>query len=138
MCGLARSANIWNRPTGPRRQRLRHSSRGPVTVDTNDRIKPDIAAPGVDVLSALPGGTYGENSGTSMAGPHVAGVVALMWSAQPKLIGNIDRTEQLLEETTRPYEGARPDCADAGVPNDATGYGVVDAYAAVKAALAEP
>jgi len=114
------------------------SSRGPVTVDGSDRIKPDIVAPGVDVLSALPGGTYGENSGTSMAGPHVAGVVALMWSAQPKLIGNIDRTEQILTETARPYEGARPDCSDAGVPNDATGYGVVDAYAAVKAALAEP
>ncbi len=114
------------------------SSRGPVAVDGSDRIKPDIVAPGVDVLSALPGSTYGENSGTSMAGPHVAGVVALMWSAQPKLIGNIDRTEQLLAETARPYEGARSDCSDAGVPNDATGYGVVDAFAAVKAALAEP
>jgi hypothetical protein len=61
-----------------------------------------------------------------------------MWSAQPKLIGNIDRTEQLLEETARPYEGAQSGCSDAGVPNDATGYGVLDAYAAVKAALAEP
>jgi len=114
------------------------SSRGPVTVDASDRIKPDIVAPGVDVLSALPGGTYGENSGTSMAGPQVVGVVALMWSAQPKLIGNIDRTEQLLQETARPYEGARSDCSDASTPNTATGYGVVDAYAAVKAALAEP
>ncbi|MFN8505750.1 S8 family serine peptidase [Kouleothrix sp.] len=114
------------------------SSRGPVNVDGSDRVKPDIMAPGVGVLSALPGGTYGENSGTSMAGPHVAGVVALMWSAQPKLIGNIDRTEQLLIETARPYEGARAGCFDAGTPNDAVGYGVVDAYAAVKAALAEP
>jgi hypothetical protein len=114
------------------------SSRGPVTADGSDRIKPDIVAPGVDVLSAWPGGTYRAEDGTSMAGPHVAGVVALMWSAQPKLIGNIDRTEQLLQETARPYEGARSDCSDAGVPNDATGYGVVDAYAAVKAALAEP
>ena len=114
------------------------SSRGPVGVDGSDRIKPDIVAPGVDVLSALPGGTYGENSGTSMAGPHVAGVVALMWSAQPRLIGDIDRTEQILAETARPYEGVQTSCLDAGVPNNAAGYGVVDAYAAVQAALALP
>ncbi|HEX9374208.1 MAG TPA: S8 family serine peptidase, partial [Roseiflexaceae bacterium] len=40
------------------------SSRGPVTVDGSDRVKPDIVAPGVDVLSALPGGTYGPLDGT--------------------------------------------------------------------------
>jgi subtilisin family serine protease len=114
------------------------SSRGPVAVDGSERIKPDIMAPGVRVLSSLPGGTYGENDGTSMAGPHVAGVVALMWSAQPKLIGNIDRTEQLIEETARPYEGAPEGCFDAHVPSTATGYGVIDAYAAVKAAQSEP
>jgi hypothetical protein len=114
------------------------SSRGPVTLDGSNRVKPDIIAPGVNVLSALPGGSYGENSGTSMAGPHVAGVVALMWSAQPRLIGNIDRTEQLLIETARPYEGAQSGCFEGGMPSDATGYGVVDAYAAVQAALAEP
>ena len=114
------------------------SSRGPVEVDGSDRIKPDIVAPGVDVLSALPGGTYGENSGTSMAGPHVAGVVALMWSAQPRLIGDIDRTEQILAETARPYDGAQTACLDAGVPNNGAGYGLADAYAAVQAALALP
>ncbi len=114
------------------------SSRGPVTVDGSDRVKPDIVAPGVDVLSALPGGTYGPLDGTSMAGPHVAGVVALMWSAQPKMIGNIDRTEQILQETARPYEGMPSGCFDGSVPGDGAGYGVVDAYEAVKAALAEP
>jgi subtilisin family serine protease len=113
------------------------SSRGPVTVDGSARVKPDITAPGVDVLSALPGNSYGELSGTSMAGPHVAGVVALMWSAQPKLIGNIDRTEQILIQTARPYEGTPTSCSGTELPNDSTGYGVVDAYAAVKAALAE-
>jgi hypothetical protein len=61
-----------------------------------------------------------------------------MWSAQPKLIGDIDRTEQLLISTARPYTGAREGCFAGGVPSDATGYGMLDAYAAVRAALAEP
>jgi subtilisin family serine protease len=113
------------------------SSRGPVTVDGSTRVKPDILAPGVAIRSSLPGGTYGQNDGTSMAGPHVAGVVALMWSAQPKLIGDIDRTEQILRDTARDYVGQEGSCGNPNaVPNDTAGYGVVDAYAAVKAAQA--
>jgi hypothetical protein len=73
-----------------------------------------------------------------MAGPHVAGVVALLWSAQPKLIGDIDRTEQLLIETARPYEGAPSGCDRGEQPNNGAGYGVVVADAAVRAALAMP
>ena len=113
------------------------SSRGPVGVDGSGRIKPDILAPGVDVLSSMPNSTYESNSGTSMAGPQVVGVVALMWSAQPKLIGNVDRTRQILQETARPYTGPRDDCSTGSIPDNTAGYGVVDAYAAVKAALAE-
>jgi subtilisin family serine protease len=113
------------------------SSRGPVTADGSGRPKPDIVAPGVDVWSAYPGGTYEVNSGTSMAGPHVAGVVALIWSANPALIGDIDRTEQILIETARPFTGeAGPVCGDPalGAPDNRTGHGIVDAYAAVKRA----
>lgn len=43
----------------------------------------DLAAPGVNILSTIPGGGYGLNSGTSMASPHVAGVVAMMAAYQP-------------------------------------------------------
>jgi subtilisin family serine protease len=112
------------------------SSRGPVTADGSGRMKPDIAAPGVDILSSLPGGTYGSNSGTSMAGPHVAGAVALLWSAQPSLIGDIDRTEQLLIQAADPYTGSTDvGCFTGDVPDAAYGYGVLDVYEAVKMAL---
>ncbi len=112
------------------------SSRGPVTADGSGRVKPDIIAPGVDILSSTPEGTYAQFSGTSMAGPHVVGVVALIWSAQPKLIGDIDATEQLIIDTAKPYTGdTSAGCFSGGVPNNAYGYGVVDVYAAVKQAL---
>lgn len=112
------------------------SSRGPVTADGSGRMKPDIVAPGRNILSALPGGTYGALEGTSMAGPHVAGVVALLWSADPSLIGDIDRTEQILIETARPYTGQTSlGCFEGNVPNAGFGYGIVDVYAAVKEAL---
>lgn len=112
------------------------SSRGPVTADGSGRMKPDIAAPGVDILSALPEQSFGPNSGTSMAGPHLAGVVALIWSAQPDLIGDIDGTEQLIIDTARPYSGGTaPGCFTGNEPNAAYGYGIVDVYAAVKKAL---
>jgi subtilisin family serine protease len=112
------------------------SSRGPVIADGSGRIKPDIVAPGVDIYSSTPGGGYGTSSGTSMAGPHVAGAVALLWSADPTLIGDIDRTEQLIIETAQPFTGdTSVGCFEGGVPNDAYGYGMVDVFAAVKAAL---
>ena len=114
------------------------SSRGPVLADGSGRVKPDIVAPGVDVFSSLPGGTYGTESGTSMAGPHLVGVVALLWSANPALIGDIDRTDQILIQTARPRreQGYASDCsAIMAIPNNTYGYGLVDAYAAVKMAL---
>jgi subtilisin family serine protease len=111
------------------------SSRGPVTADGSGRIKPDIVAPGVDVYSSLPGGIYGSNSGTSMAGPHVAGAVALLWSADPTLIGDIDRTEQLLIQAADLYTGSVVGCFEGDVPNAAYGYGILDVYEAVKETL---
>lgn len=112
------------------------SSRGPVSVDGSGRTKPDLLAPGDEILSAAPGGTYARASGTSMAGPHVAGVVALLWSANPALIGDIEATERILIETARPYDGEGGlGCAGDGEASNVYGHGLVDAYAAVSAAL---
>jgi hypothetical protein len=99
------------------------------------RAAPTILAPGVDVLAAWPGGGYATNSGTSMAAPHVAGVVALMWSANPALRGNVDATEQLLIDSASPYTGALVGCGSPDlVPSPESGYGVVNAYRAVQMA----
>jgi subtilisin family serine protease len=106
------------------------SSRGPVP----GAAEPDIAAPGVDVLSAVPGGGYTALSGTSMAAPHVAGVVALLWSANPSLIGDVRRTSEILWSSTTeavPPVPAPRECPDL---SSAVGAGVVNAYAAVRSA----
>jgi hypothetical protein len=113
------------------------SSLGPVTADGSDKVKPDILAPGVNVLSTLPDDTYGRLDGTSMAGPHTVGVVALMWSANPKLIGDIERTDQILAQSASAYNGSYPNCPGAhSTPSTVAGYGILNAYQAVKLALA--
>ncbi len=107
------------------------SSRGPVTVDGSGRLKPDVAAPGVSVRSCVPGGGYTWKQGTSMAGPHVAGMVALLCSAEPGLIGDVDAVEQIIAQTARPRADASCGGEPSGRPNNVYGWGIVDALAAV-------
>ena len=115
------------------------SSRGPVlTLDPlNPHRKPDVSAPGVDVRSAQKGGVYGSLSGTSMAGPHVAGLVALLISANPDLAGDVDAIEDIVERTALPRTTAEGCGGDgpAQVPNNTYGYGRIDALAAVEEAI---
>ncbi len=111
------------------------SSRGPVTVDGSNRLKPDISAPGVNVRSSIPGGGYTSFSGTSMAGPHTVGVVALLMSASPALNGNPNGIESLLTgsavpRTTTQTCGGVP---GSSIPNNTYGYGRVDALNAYNA-----
>ncbi len=113
------------------------SSRGPVTIDGSNRLKPNVSAPGVNVKSSIPGGRYANFNGTSMAGPHVAGAVALMISANPKLAGQVDTIERILERTTRQMTTTQ-NCGSilgTSIPNNTYGFGRIDVLEAVKQAL---
>lgn len=109
------------------------SSRGPVTADGSGRLKPDVTAPGVSVRSANSSGTTGyvSFSGTSMATPHVAGAVALLWSARPGLRHEIATTENVLNNSAVHVNSAQ--CDAGGTPNNVWGWGRLDIKAAVDA-----
>jgi bacillopeptidase F len=102
------------------------SSRGPSPWN---QIKPDVVAPGVSIVSTIPGGGYGTLSGTSFSAPHAAGAIALMLQADRQALGlptlTITTTEGILRETAL-------DLGDPG-PDNTYGYGRIDAYAAVQA-----
>jgi subtilisin family serine protease len=96
------------------------SSRGPSDCD-GTTIKPEVCAPGVDVYSCWPGDSYYRLDGTSMAGPHVAGVVALMRQANPN--ADVQTIKEVLMATAR-------DLGSTGEDNT-YGWGFIDAYEAV-------
>ncbi len=112
------------------------STRGPSPFYDPVVSKPNISAPGVNVRSAVSSGdnSYGFKSGTSMAGPHVAGVIALLFSARPGLIGDIETTRELLQDTANPNVSLTSPQTCGGiestqVPNNSFGHGRVDALA---------
>ena len=107
------------------------SSRGPVIIDGSNRIKPDITAPGTNIRSSYNGSDsdYEILSGTSMATPHIAGAMALLWCARPELRHDIDASRAVLNEAAHFISSTQ--CGDAGPPNDVYGWGRVDILAAV-------
>jgi subtilisin family serine protease len=107
------------------------SSWGPTR---DGRLKPDIVAPGEGIQSTVPGGGYGDSSGTSMSTPHVSGIAALV----------IQRYREVFDETPLPATvrsiliHAARDLDDHHVyytagPDFASGYGMADAEAAYAA-----
>ncbi len=112
------------------------SSRGPVTIDGSNRTKPDVSAPGVNIRGAVPGNGYESGwSGTSMAAPHLAGGVALLWQAKPSLIGNITATESTIEHATQHLTDLQAVGACRGpsfLQDNTFGYGLINLLQAVQ------
>lgn len=114
----------------------RFSSRGAVSVDGSFRLKPNVSAPGTQIRSCVRNGGYASWQGTSMAGPHVAGAVALMINANPDMAGDVEIIEDILEATAKPMLSDQSCDGFSGleVPNATYGYGRIDVYEAVKMA----
>jgi subtilisin family serine protease len=108
------------------------SSRGPVIADGSGRIKPDITAPGTNTRSSINtcDSCYSSNfSGTSMATPHIAGAMALLWNAIPSLRHQLTASRDALNNSAVHISDAQ--CGDADPPNNVYGWGRVDILAAV-------
>ncbi len=107
------------------------SGRGPSVYG---KINPDISAPGVDVISSVPGGGYESFSGTSMAAPHTSGTIALILSAKPALIGD-PNNYTAVTDAVRATAVDRIDTScggdEDGDPNNVYGDGRINAKAAV-------
>lgn len=121
------------------------SSRGPTgATDTRQEdgtpVKPDLVAPGVEVVTAGVGGGWVSASGTSFAAPIVAGAVALLLDGYPELIGNPAAVRELLVASAEPVTdrgcdgavsagGTVPagDDAGAAAANQTYGAGSLDA-----------
>lgn len=130
-----------------------HSNWGPTdnpnpgTPDVPDprgypSIKPNVIAPGVNILSSVSASDTAYQSsgwtGTSMSAPHVAGMVAQMISAAPCLEGEYGILGTIIMETAVGINydsGGNPAPGPNNIPNYATGWGEIDAEAAVIAAV---
>jgi len=127
------TVGAYNRYT---RDAASFSSRGPSAF--NQGLAPNLVTPGDIIRSAVTGraNRYDDKAGTSMAAPQVAGVVALLWSAHPELIGQIERTTEILEKSAKPLTSSQSCGRFVGsqIPNAVMGYGMLDAYAALELA----
>lgn len=94
------------------------SGRGPSPWQ---EMKPNVVAPGVNILSSVPGGVYASYNGTSMASPHVAGLAAILRGVSRTL--PVAVMANIIIETAVPLS--------VTVPNNVSGWGKIDAFDAV-------
>ncbi|HEX5013824.1 MAG TPA: carboxypeptidase regulatory-like domain-containing protein [Candidatus Limnocylindrales bacterium] len=107
------------------------SGRGPSVYG---KVNPDISAPGVDVVSSVPGGGYESFSGTSMAAPHTSGTIALILSGKPVLIGDPNNYTPITDAIrVTAVDRLDDSCGgdEDGDPNNVYGDGRIDAKEAV-------
>lgn len=121
-----------------------HSNKGPTDnldeinpVDGWADLKPQFVSPGINIRSSIATGNsdYDEFSGTSMSAPSVAGLVALITQAAPCLQGQYATIETIIEQTATPIPYGYPPGSPETYPNYATGWGEINALAAVQLAL---
>lgn len=78
-------------------------------------VGPTLCAPGSNILSAAPGGSYRTSNGSSMAVPHVAGLAALLLEAKP--YATSDKIQQAIVESCSNPANVHADKIGAGIPN---------------------
>ncbi|OKH94857.1 carboxypeptidase regulatory-like domain-containing protein [Streptomyces uncialis] len=97
----------------------------------NGAVKPNIAAPGVNIRSAGRDGGYALVTGPGMAASHTAGTVALLWSLAPGLRGKVAETERVLDGSAIDVDDTS--CGGTPADNNVWGEGKLDARAAAAA-----
>ncbi len=102
------------------------SSRGPGAFGYTPYTKPNLSAPGSGVISTIPINAWGLSSGTSMAAPHVAAAVALLWACSADLRAQIDSTFQLLQNNADVPAVGTCGAPPSGQGNYTYGYGYLD------------
>ena len=91
----------------------------------DDPLVPDLVAPGVDVISARPGGGYQSLDGSSQAAPHITGLAALLWQARPE--ATVAEIESAIFNSC--VLGSMPqDRANLGLPNGPRAYEILTGH----------
>jgi subtilisin len=81
----------------------------------DEPIVPDVVAPGVDILSCLPNGKYGQSNGSSMATPHISGLAALLLQAKPE--ATVDDIERAIFASCKRPTAMPKDRGNRGIPD---------------------